>query len=232
VLEVEDLCAGYGDVPILRDVSLSCPSGCVVALLGPNAAGKTTLLKSIAGLLTPSSGHIRLEGRDITGHPTHRVARLGLSLVPEGRGIFPSLTVRENLRLFAGQVTDNPATVEELSMIFPALASRMSQVAGSLSGGEQQMLAMIRAHSSKPKLVLLDEVSMGLAPLIVDSLFEMIARMAASGTTILIVEQYVSRALDLADTAYLIDRGRIVFHGPTNSLNSTDIYEKYLGLAV
>jgi branched-chain amino acid transport system ATP-binding protein len=233
MLEIEGLTAGYGEVTVLREVTMSCPGGSVVALLGPNGAGKTTLLRAISGLLRPSAGTVTLAGEDVTGWKASRLARAGVCHIPEGRGIFPSLTLRENLNLFAPKGKKQTAeALERAAASFPVLGQRLRQTAGSLSGGEQQMLAIVRAYISNPKLVLVDEASMGLAPLVVDGLFEFLDAIAKEGTTLLIVEQYVSRALELADTVYLLNHGRIAFGGPSAGLDSEEIFERYLGVEV
>ncbi|HUZ09847.1 MAG TPA: ABC transporter ATP-binding protein [Acidimicrobiales bacterium] len=233
MLEINGLTAGYGEVTVLRDVSLSCPTGTVVALLGPNGAGKTTLLRAVSGLLRPTAGTVTLGGKDVTGWKPNQLARLGVCHVPEGRGIFPSLTLRENLNLFSPKGKGKSAEAfERAAQSFPILGERQKQTAGSLSGGEQQMLAIVRAYISNPTLVLVDEASMGLAPLVVDRLFEFLAAIAREGTTLLLVEQYVSRALELADTVYLLNHGQVAFSGPSAGLKSEEIFERYLGVEV
>jgi branched-chain amino acid transport system ATP-binding protein len=231
MLEVKDLTAGYGDVTVLWDVSLSAPKGSVVALLGPNGAGKTTLLRTMSGLLKPSSGQVFYDGEDVTGMRMNQLARRGVCHIPEGRGIFPSMSLKENLCLFSprGKTAE---TIEKAAAAFPVLGSRLNQTAGSLSGGEQQMLAMVRAYISNPKLVLVDEASMGLAPLVVDNLFTFMADVARQGATLVIVEQYVTRALELADTVYLLNHGRISFLGRAGDLSGEEIFERYLGVEV
>jgi len=192
VLELENITAGYGDTVVLRDVSLAVPDAKVVALLGPNGAGKTTLLRVAAGLIKPMSGRVVLNGRDVTGRKPYYMSRQGLCNLPEGRGIFPSLTVRDNLILQSPRGKEN-ATIERAAEAFPALAGRMKQLAGSLSGGEQQMLALVRTFASDPKIVVVDEASLGLAPIIVDRIFETLAQIVATGVSVLLVEQYVTR---------------------------------------
>src|ERR1700722_13766939 len=231
MLEVRNVTAGYGDVTILWEVSMMARTGSAVALLGPNGAGKTTLLRTICGLLKPTSGHILLDGEDVTGLRMNQLSRRGVCLIPEGRGIFPSLTLRENLSLFAPRGKTNE-TLEKAAASFPILGKRLNQTAGSLSGGEQQMLAIVRAYISNPKLVLVDEASMGLAPLVIDALFAFLARVAEQDTTLVIVEQYVTRALELADTVYLLNHGRIAFSGGSNELSGEEIFERYLGVEV
>lgn len=228
VLEISGVDAGYGQTVVLRSVDLRVRPGSVLALLGANGAGKTTTLRVASGLLRPSKGAVRLEGRDVTRAPAHKRAQGGLCLIPEGRGIFRSLTVRDNLELqvppWAGIQTIEPAITA-----FPALGSRLRQVAGSLSGGEQQMLAMSRAYLSEPKVVLLDEVSMGLAPLVVDKIFESMGELAAKGVALVVVEQFVNRALELADHVALMRRGEVVWNGNAADLNEDALTSSYLG---
>jgi branched-chain amino acid transport system ATP-binding protein len=231
MLDVEGLSAGYGQVSVLRDVSLRCETGTVVALLGPNGAGKTTFLRSISGFLRPTSGRVMLGDQDITNWKANKIAKAGVCHVPEGRGIFPSLSLRDNLTLFAPRGMGDEA-VERAASSFPVLGKRLKQTAGSLSGGEQQMLAIVRAYLTDPKLVLVDEASMGLAPLVVDGLFEFLASIAQTGTTLLIVEQYVSRALELADTVCLLNHGQVAYNGPSAGLDGEEIFERYLGVEV
>ncbi len=207
MLEIEHVTAGYGDTVVLRDVSLSVADSSVVALLGPNGAGKTTLLRTAAGFIRPKSGAIRFDGEDVTGAAAHVMARKGLCLLPEGRGIFPSLTVRDNLILQSPKREEH-ASIERAVEAFPILGTRIGQTAGSLSGGEQQMLALVRAYVSNPKLVVVDEASLGLAPLVVDKIFDTLRQIVATGTSLLLVEQYVTRALELADRVYLLNRGQ------------------------
>jgi branched-chain amino acid transport system ATP-binding protein len=191
MLELRGIEAGYGEHAVLRDVSLTVPAGTVVAVLGPNGAGKTTLLRVASGLLRPSAGTVRLAGEDITR------ARRGLCHIPEGRGIYPSLTVRENLLLHSRPGQEATA-LDRATSAFPVLGNKLRQPARLLSGGQQQMLSLVRAYLADPKVVIVDEASMGLAPVVVDQIFEFLGEIAASGTALLIVEQYVSRALALA----------------------------------
>jgi branched-chain amino acid transport system ATP-binding protein len=231
VLEVKGLTAGYGAVTVLRDVSLSCPTHHVVALLGPNGAGKTTLLRALSGFLRPRAGTITLDGHDVTTWKPTRLGRAGLCHIPEGRGIFPSLSVRENLRLFGHpREKESGESIERALEAFPALAQRLKQTAGSLSGGEQQMLSLTRAYICNPRIVLVDEASMGLAPLVTEGVFNFLEKVASEGTALLIVEQYVSKALELADTVYLLNRGQIVFCRPSKGLSVEEIYASYLGV--
>jgi len=228
VFELANVTAGYGDTTVLRDVSISVPDSTVVALLGPNGAGKTTTLRVASGLVRPRRGTVSLGGDDITRlGPYRRVAR-GLCHIPEGRGIFPSLTVRENLILDVSRGKERDA-IERAVATFPVLGERQRQVAGTLSGGEQQMLALVRAYVANPTVVLVDEASLGLAPLVVDSIFEFIARLAAEGVSLLVVEQYVSRALELATTVYLLNQGEIVHAGPATELDEDTIFALYAG---
>jgi branched-chain amino acid transport system ATP-binding protein len=230
LLRAENVTAGYGETVVLRDVTISLRSSSVVALLGPNGAGKTTLLRTISGLMQPMSGRIWLGDKEITRRPAEFVARAGLCHVPEGRGIFPSLTVRENLVLQTKRGSER-AGIERIAEMFPELARRLGQVAGSMSGGEQQMLALARATLSEPSLVIVDEASLGLAPVLVDRIFETFVNITAAGTSLLIVEQYVSRALQIADTVYLLNRGTVAFAGPAAELDGDELTRRYLGVA-
>jgi branched-chain amino acid transport system ATP-binding protein len=230
VLEIEGVTAGYGDTVVLRDVSLSVPDSAVVALLGPNGAGKTTLLRAASGLIKPMSGRVTLAGEDVTGRKPHDMARRGLCHLPEGRGIFPSLTVRDNLILQSVKGTEN-ASIDKAVASFPVLGNRIKQLAGSLSGGEQQMLALVRTVLTEPKIVVVDEASLGLAPIVVDRIFDTLKRIAQSGTSLLIVEQYVTRVLELADSVYLLNRGEVVFSGAATEVHGDEVFERYLGIA-
>jgi branched-chain amino acid transport system ATP-binding protein len=228
VLELRGISAGYGGVDVLREVSLWVPSRSVVALLGPNGAGKTTLLRVASGLLKPGNGSLLLDGDDLTGKPPNTLARRGVCHVPEGRGIFPNLSVRDNIAVHAagGEVG---VAIDKAVSAFPILGQKLGQLAHSLSGGQQQMLALSRAYVTEAEYVLLDEVSMGLAPVVVDELFDFLGKLTASGCALLLVEQYVSRALDLADYAYLVNRGRIEFAGEPGELDSARLMEHYMG---
>lgn len=227
-LRVDNVESGYGRTVVLRDVSIEVPAGAVVAMLGPNGAGKTTLLRTVSGLLVPSKGRLHMNGDDVTKLAPHERTRRGLCHIPEGRGVYRSLTVRDNLVLFADRGSERSATERAVS-VFPRLGDRLDQVAGSLSGGEQQMLAMSRAYIRNPKLLLVDEASLGLAPIIVDAIFSFIESMARAGSSILIVDQFVGRALSLADHAYLMTRGEIVYSGPPQELLDQSVFERYLG---
>jgi len=231
MLELEGIVGGYGATTVLRDVSVSVPTGSVVALLGPNGAGKSTTMRMASGLLRPAQGRVLLDGRDITMLPPSERARLGICHIIEGRSIFPSLTVRENLLLQTPRGVSSADALEQAADAFPILAERRRQVAGTLSGGEQQMLSLMRAYLAKPRVVLVDEASLGLAPVVIDSIFEFIARIAATGVSLLVVEQYVSRALALADTVYLLNQGRIAFNGPAADLDEAKIFSLYAGEA-
>jgi len=231
VLELENITAGYGDTVVLRNVSLSVPDSKVVALLGPNGAGKTTLLRVASGLIKPMSGRVVLDGEDVTGRRPYYMCRKGMCSLPEGRGIFPSLTVKDNLILQAPKGKE-AATMERAVESFPALSTRMKQMAGSLSGGEQQMLALVRTFASEPRIVVVDEASLGLAPIIVDRIFETLAQIVSTGVSVLLVEQYVTRALALADSACLLNRGEVVFSGPADELEGDEIFERYFGIEI
>jgi branched-chain amino acid transport system ATP-binding protein len=228
--ELEGITAGYGDTITLRDVDLVVPAGTIVALLGPNGAGKTTLLRVASGLLRPRQGKIRIDGLDFTGAPAERFATAGICHVTEGRSVFPGLTVRENLRMFAAKGAAGEAEAMERAVsAFPKLGERLSQVAGTMSGGEQQMLALARAYAQRAPVVMLDEVSMGLAPIVVDAIFEFLHKLVAEGSSLLLVEQYVAKALDIASQVYLLSRGRVVFRGEPAELAGDDILSSFLG---
>jgi branched-chain amino acid transport system ATP-binding protein len=234
VLELADVQVRYGNIRALQGVSLRVDQGELIALIGANGAGKTTTLRAISGLQRPSDGTITFEGADITSASTDRIVGLGISHCPEGRRIFGSLTVAENLRLGAVSVADQKAATEELENVFelfPLLKERLSQAGGTLSGGEQQMLAIGRALMSRPRLLLLDEPSLGLAPLMVERIFETIGRLKEQGRTILLVEQNVHQALDVADRAYVLETGRITLEGPADTLRQDPkVEQSYLGV--
>lgn len=233
MLRIEDLNVFYGSIHALQDISLNIQQGEMVAILGANGAGKTTTLATISGLLKPKSGKIYFEGCDITGIPTHQIVSLGISHVPEGRQIFTTLTVQENLRLGAYQRRDTRLINDDANWIyslFPILEERQNQTAGTLSGGEQQMLAISRAVMSKPRLLLLDEPSMGLAPLVVDLIFDVIRQLRERDITVLLVEQNAYQALIEADRAYVLETGRIKLSGSSSQLlNDAEIQKAYLG---
>jgi branched-chain amino acid transport system ATP-binding protein len=230
MLVLEDIHAGYDGHEVLRGVTLMVPDRSVVALLGPNGAGKTTLLRAASGLLQATGGSMMLDGTDVTGWTTARLAEAGVCHVPEGRGVFPGLSVRDNIRLQA-PAGAWPAALDQAVTAFPPLRTRVDQLAGTLSGGEQQMLALAHAYLSDPMVVLLDEVSMGLAPIVVDEIFEHLRALAAQGTALLVVEQYVTRALELADYAYVLQRGRVEFAGEPGELDEGALAASYLGQA-
>jgi branched-chain amino acid transport system ATP-binding protein len=228
-LALRNVTAGYGEHTVLRDVSLVVPRGSVVALLGPNGAGKTSLLRVASGQLAVSGGDVEFNGSSANEKSTYQMAREGLCHIPEGRGVFPSLSVRENLQLFAKK-DEKKQAVDLAIAAFPPLKPKLNQIAGSLSGGEQQMVAIVRAYISHPSLVLVDEASMGLAPLIIDGLFEFLANIIEGGTSLLIVEQYVHRALALASQVYLLNKGRIVYGGEAASLKSDEVFDSYFAV--
>jgi branched-chain amino acid transport system ATP-binding protein len=229
MLELRGVSAGYGGQTVLRHVDLVVPDRSVVALLGPNGAGKTTTLKVAAGLLRPAAGHVVLDGEDATSWSAYQRADGGVCYVPEGRGIFRELSVRDNLRLQAPPGMNGDA-VPRATDAFPVLGQRLDQRAGTLSGGEQQMLALAHAWLSQPKLVLVDEVSLGLAPKLVDQIFDYLHQITTQGVALLLVEQYVSRALELADYVYILKKGRIQLVAEPAQLNDEDILASYLGV--
>ena len=213
--------AAYGRIEVLRGVDLTVPRGAVVALLGPNGAGKSTLLKVISGQMAPTSGDIHLAGVHVKDAKPDELARLGLTTIPEGRSVFPNLTVEENLRLmsYAGVPADK--VLETAFSYFPRLHQRRDQLAGTMSGGEQQMLALSRALASDPALLMLDELSMGLAPLIVEELYDTVAQIAQTGVSILVVEQFARTALRVSDYAAVMSGGRVVATGEPDEINAT-----------
>ena len=232
MLQVRGLSVAYGDLPALRDVSFDVGVGELVTMIGPNGARKTTTLKALLGLLPCRAGTMTFQGQPLHDQPPHRRVRLGLALVPEGRHIFPRMTVQENLELGAAQRRRAPVAALEWSYaLFPILAERRKQLAGTLSGGQQQMLAIGRALMSNPQLLMLDEPSLGLAPLVVDQLYDKIGALKAEGLTILLVEQQVYGALELADRAYVLETGRIVREGKRADLLADNYIQKtYLAL--
>jgi branched-chain amino acid transport system ATP-binding protein len=229
MLELRHVEAGYGEHTVLRDISLTVQPGTVVAVLGPNGAGKTTLLRVVSGLIKPSAGEVLLDGEDVTRTRPYARARRGLCHIPEGRGIYPTLTVRENLVLHSRK-GEEAAALERATSAFPVLGDKLRQPAGQLSGGQQQMLSLVRAWITSPRLVLVDEASMGLAPVLVDKIFEFLGQIAASGTALLLVEQYVNRALALADSVYLLNKGDVLFSGSPAEVTD-DLFTHYLGTA-
>ncbi len=233
MLEVKDINVYYGAIHAIKGISLSVDEGEIVTLIGANGAGKSTTLRTISGLLKPKTGEIKFLGNNIAGMPAHKIVREGISQVPEGRRIFAEMTVLENLELGAFTRTDKDEIQADMKMVFgrfPRLEERRLQLAGTLSGGEQQMLAMGRALMSRPKLLLMDEPSMGLAPLLIKEIFNIIADIHKTGTTILLVEQNANMALSIANRAYVLETGRITISGDAKELAaSEDIRKAYLG---
>ncbi len=230
ILRIEDLDVRYATSQALFGVSIEVAPGSVLAVLGANGAGKSTLARAISGLVRPFGGRVSFDGRDITGKSAHHVRRLGLTYIPEGRGVFPGLTVIDNLKMAVAQEKRNeraPAIDRAIDM-FPVLGSRRSQLAGSLSGGEQQMLALARAVAVLPKLIIADEMSLGLAPQIVEAVFASLEETRKSGVTIVLSEQFVHRALSLADTCVILSRGRVSWSGPASEAG-TEVIDRYLG---
>ena len=230
MLELRGVDAGYDSTTVVRDVDLVVPDGSVVALLGPNGAGKSTLLKIGSALLAPQAGSLLFDGKDVTGTTPESLVQQGLCHIPEGRGVFRSLTVRENLRVFAGG--DDRDAIDRAVVAFPRLGERIDQVSGTMSGGEQQMLALARAVVRTSRVVLLDEVSMGLAPRVVDEIFLFLEQLAQQGCSLLVVEQYVEKALAFADYVYILSRGTVQFAGDPDELDVADVFGKYLGIDV
>jgi branched-chain amino acid transport system ATP-binding protein len=234
VLEIAGLYAGYGGIPVLHDVSIRVERAELVAIVGPNGAGKTTLFKTISGIVPALQGRIKFEGADLLSLAPSQRAHLGIAHVPEGRQVFPSLTVRENLEMGAYAAGGRASFRENLEKIyswFPVLAQRAKSPAGTLSGGQQQMLAIARGLASNPKLLLLDEPSMGLAPAVADEIFERIVAIHAAGVTVLLVEQRVAEALHYASRGYVLEAGKIVLEGSHHKLASDDrIRQAYLGM--
>jgi len=228
-LRIDDLWVSYHGVRALTGVSLVVPEGAVVALLGANGAGKTTTLRAVSGLVRPERGRIWVRGAAVERRPVHAIARLGVVHVPEGRGIFPSLDVRENLEMTRYALDGDVDPVTGATALFPRLGGRLGQLAGSLSGGEQQMLALARALLARPRLLLVDEISMGLAPIVVRQLFDALRDQASRGTSMLIVEQYVDAALELADYVYVLDHGRVVDVGEPADVRAGGLASAYLG---
>jgi branched-chain amino acid transport system ATP-binding protein len=228
LLELRGIRAAYDRIDVLFGIDLEVPAGTVVALLGPNGAGKTTTLRVAAGLHAPSAGDVMVCGRRVNGTAPEDLARRGLCLIPEGRGIFPNLTVRENLRMMTYSGIAQRAIEEESYARFPRLQERRKQIAGTLSGGEQQMLAMARGLATHPALLLLDELSMGLAPIIVEELYELVAQIARAGVSILVVEQFASTVLGVADLAAVLVHGKVARVGTPHELQD-ELSKAYLG---
>jgi branched-chain amino acid transport system ATP-binding protein len=227
-LSLEHVDAGYGRVQVLWDVSLSVEPGSVVALIGPNGAGKSTLLRAATGMISTTRGKVALNGRDLTGVSIEYIARAGIAHVPEGRRLFAGLSVRDNLRLGGFHRRNDDLTM--VLGLFPKLAERLDQIAGSMSGGEQQMCAIARAMMSRPAFLLIDELSLGLAPLVVDEILARLADIVAQGTGVLLVEQDAGAALEVAERAYVLENGRIALHGSASELAHDDrVRAAYLG---
>ena len=237
MLTIENLQAGYGKVQVLHGISIAVPKGKIVTLIGSNGAGKTTTMRAISGMIKPVSGQITLAGEDITGLDSHQIAKRGLAHSPEGRRVFPTLSVLDNIRLgaFVRYTNARPkgdveSDLEKAIEMFPRLKERVHQLAGTLSGGEQQMLAMARAVMLNPEVFLLDEPSMGLAPILVEEVFHIISRLKAQGVTMLLVEQFAAAALKVADYGYVLENGRISVHGAAVSLRDDPaVKAAYLG---
>lgn len=233
MLEVKDLEVYYGVIQAIKGVSFQVNQGEVIALIGANGAGKTTILHTITGLLSPKRGSVMFEGKEITKVPAHKIVSMGMAHVPEGRRVFAELSVYENLKMGAYTRKDKKEIEESLANVykrFPRLEERRNQMAGTLSGGEQQMLAMGRALMSKPKIILMDEPSMGLSPIMVNEIFDIIRAVSEGGTTVLLVEQNAKKALGIADRAYVLETGKIVLEGKAEELLENDSIKKaYLG---
>jgi branched-chain amino acid transport system ATP-binding protein len=234
MLEIKRLAAGYGRIDVLRDVSLAVPNGAIVGLLGPNGAGKSTLIRSVSGLTHVRSGEILFEGKPIQGLAPEDIVDLGIIQVPQGRMLFPDLSIEDNLQLGAYRKSARGAFQKTLSQVeayFPILRERRQQRAGVLSGGEQQMLAIGRALVAQPRLLMLDEPSLGLAPLIIESIFNVLRQVNADGLTILVAEQNAMKVLQTADTVYVLENGRIAHAGPSRQLAENEtIQRSYLGI--
>ena len=234
MLALSDVTAGYGSVPAVRDISIAVGEGEAVGLLGANGAGKSTTLRAISGLVRVSTGTITFQGRNIGSLPPYEIAELGIAHVPEGRQVFPELTVKENLEIGAyvpKAKAERSRTLDLVFNIFPVLAERRKQLAGTMSGGEQQMLAVGRGLMMKPRLLMLDEPSLGLAPVITDTTFEKIQEIHAMGTAILLVEQNVARALALVQRAYVLESGKVTIHGSSGELTrNKHVQAAYLGI--
>jgi ABC-type branched-subunit amino acid transport system ATPase component len=230
LLTVENLDVRYGSSRALFGVSLSVAPGSVLAVLGANGAGKSTLARAVSGLVPPNSGRVQFDGHDITGVPAHRIRKLGLTYIPEGRGIFPGLSVVDNLRMAVGREKrhERAAAIDRAIDRFPVLGQRRAQRAGSLSGGEQQMLALARALAVSPKLVIADEMSLGLAPIVTESVFQGLDEARRAGITIILTEQFVHRALAMADNCVILTRGQVGWYGPASDAGQ-EVIDRYLG---
>lgn len=237
MLSIKNLEAGYGKVKVLHGISIDVPKSQVITLIGSNGAGKTTTMRAITGMIKPTGGEITLDGKKIDGFDSHKIARLGMAHSPEGRRVFSTMSVTDNLLLgafprltYSRPKGDVKGDLERAMELFPRLKERRNQLAGTLSGGEQQMLAMARAIMLNPEIILLDEPSMGLAPILVDEVFKIIARLKSEGVTMLLVEQFAAAALNVADYGYVLENGRITVHGPAEKLkNDPAVKAAYLG---
>jgi branched-chain amino acid transport system ATP-binding protein len=229
LLELESVDGFYGDFQALFGVSVEVAEGETLAIIGANGAGKSTLLATVAGLMQPAGGEVRFDGKPLQKTPAHRRVPLGIALVPEGRRIFPSLTVEENLRLGTRSRRRGPWSLARVYELFPLLRPLAGRWGGTLSGGEQQALAIGRALMSNPRLILLDELSLGLAPVVIDALYDVIGKIAEEGTTVVLVEQDITRALAAADRAYCLLEGRVSLHGPTSEFTRDKIVHAYFG---
>lgn len=237
MLTIDNLQAGYGKVQVLHGVSIQVPKGKIVTLIGSNGAGKTTTMRAVSGMIKPTAGKITLAGQEITGLDSHQIAKRGLAHSPEGRRVFPTLSVLDNIRLgafvrytHARPQGDIESDLQQAFELFPSLKERTHQIAGTLSGGEQQMLAMARAMMLNPEVILLDEPSMGLAPILVEEVFNIISRLKSQGVTMLLVEQFAAAALKVADYGYVLENGRISVHGPADKLKDDPaVKAAYLG---
>ena len=237
MLSIKNLEAGYGKVKVLHGISIDVPKSQVITLIGSNGAGKTTTMRAITGMIKPTAGDITMDGKPIAGFDSHKIARLGLAHSPEGRRVFSTMSVTDNLLLgafprltYSRPKGDVKGDLERAMELFPRLKERRNQLAGTLSGGEQQMLAMARAIMLNPDIILLDEPSMGLAPILVDEVFKIISRLKSEGVTMLLVEQFAAAALNVADYGYVLEDGRITVHGPAEKLkNDPAVKAAYLG---
>ena len=232
LLSVQAIDVRYGDSQALFNVSIDVSPGTVLAVLGVNGAGKSTLARAVSGLVAPAAGRVIFAGQDITGVPAHRIRRFGLTYIPEGRGIFPGLSVIENLRMAVGKERrhERAEAIDRAVERFPVLGSRRTQRAGSLSGGEQQMLALARALAVPPKLIVADEMSLGLAPIVAESVFQGLQEARSTGVTIVLIEQFVHRALSMADSCVILNRGRVGWSGPASEAGP-EVIDRYLGEA-
>lgn len=229
ILELKNICASYDAISVLHDVNITVRRGEVMALLGPNGAGKSTVLKIASALMRPTQGSVHIAGHDLTGAAASELARLGVCTIPEGRGIFPNLTVRENLEMAARKGLSVSVIQERAFARFPILAERRTQLAGTLSGGQQQMLSLARGLATDPVLLMLDEMSMGLAPIVVADLYEQVQAIAAEGVSVLVIEQFARTVLGIADTAVVMSHGHVRFSGNARDVDEATLSSAYLG---